>query len=120
VVTGANIRTFGFNSSLVHSVAFSSNGFYLAAAGDVVGLWDLRSGIEIRQPGHSPSAAQSIAFSPGGKLIATGSLSSRSDVAPIRIWEVATGRTVHRMTGHASTVKCVTGDDIQHGNVSQR
>jgi WD40 repeat protein len=55
----------------------------------------------ILQAGHS-SKAEAMAFSPDGRLIATGGM----DTA-IKIWDAATGRVLHTLGGHAGGVKAV-------------
>ena len=52
--------------------------------------------------GHT-AAVFSIAFSPDGKTIASGSLDST-----IRLWDVATSRHLHTLIGHTSDIQSVS------------
>jgi RNA polymerase sigma factor (sigma-70 family) len=65
--------------------------------GGEVGLFDLRSGNEIRKfVGHT-KAISGIAFSPDGRSLVTGS----SDQT-LRLWEIATAKERHRLGAYAS------------------
>lgn len=79
--------------------SFSLSGFMLAAATDkTVCLWEVSTGKEIGQLIGHQKACSSLAFSPDGKTLASGS----SDKS-IRIWEVATCKEV-RQLGHETGV----------------
>ncbi len=56
------------------------------------------------QRGHR-SAVKSVAYSPDGKFIATGSRDNS-----VKLWEVATGREIRTFTGHLSTVNTIAFD----------
>jgi len=77
----------------VTDVAFSPDGNSIAAAclfsreTKPIILWDADTGIRIAHFGVPPGV-QSIAFSPGGKYIASGSAQGDNT---IKLWEVATG-----------------------------
>ncbi|NUQ64750.1 MAG: WD40 repeat domain-containing protein [Pirellulales bacterium] len=78
---------------VVLAVTFSSDGTRLAAAlwtGENEGqawVWDVATGkITLRLAGHT-DLAQTVAFSPDGKLLASGSMD-----ATARLWDLATGQ----------------------------
>jgi WD40 repeat protein/serine/threonine protein kinase len=113
----------------VHSVAFSPSDPRLLATGygghvgvSYVALWDIDAGKEVARlpgvtdlPGFQDSeysgAVGALAFSPDGRYLAAGfgakQLYSRaSHPTPLKVWEVAGRRLVHRLDGH--TGYCVS------------
>jgi WD40 repeat protein/serine/threonine protein kinase len=82
----------GGDRSGVLSVAYSPDGQWLAAAGGVAKLWEVRTGRLVHVlPGHSIFR---VAFSPDGKTMATGG----GDTG-IELWDVATGRELRTFKG---------------------
>jgi dipeptidyl aminopeptidase/acylaminoacyl peptidase len=107
--TGRQLRRFGEGLSSVAALAFSPDGTYLASGGTswaqpgpdrdkhCLRLWDWRSGEEAQQLGFHPRSVSSVAFSPDGKIIASGAVSWQiDDHAPkgtptLRMYDVDTG-----------------------------
>jgi WD40 repeat protein len=81
-----------------------------------VRLWDVESGKERRSfpappgpQGGLPYAARRAALSPDGKTLAIGydradNISIKYRAAPVRIWDVATGKVRHELSGHMNSV----------------
>jgi WD40 repeat protein len=64
-------------------------------------LVDLGSGRELWTATATTGELTTIAFSPDGRLLATG---AGFEETPIRLWDVATGREVGRLEGHTGFV----------------
>jgi WD40 repeat protein len=108
------VRTLSGHTNWVFSVAFSPDGRLLASGscghselyrGCVQGeikLWDVATGREVRTLTGHTDWVRSVAFSPDGRLLASGS----SDDT-IKLWDVASGREVRTLTGHTYGVNSV-------------
>src|SRR5262249_47589801 len=62
-------------------------------------LWDASRGKELRQLGGQGNSVRSVAFAPGGKVIA-----GSSEDGSIRFWDVATGTILAQAEGHRGGV----------------
>jgi WD40 repeat protein len=97
-------------------IAFSPDGSVLATAGagNVTRLWDVAAAQQIRSV--TPGPASDVAFSPDGRLLATGgggtmpaqgvTAAAARDTA-VWLWDVATGSSAGRLTGHGDVVHAV-------------
>ena len=80
---------------------FSPDGKTLASVGSERVLWDVRT----RQPLGPPvisHAALSVAFSPDGAVLASGTMDNT-----VRLWDAKTGRPLGLLTGHTGWVSSV-------------
>ena len=89
----------------VMDVAFSADGKRLAAAAGEPGLfgevtvWDVATGsVQLAFRGHKDSLF-AIAWSPDGKLLATGSYDQL-----IQLWDASTGSPIRELPGHSGAV----------------
>ena len=47
-----------------------------------------------------------VAFTPDGKALASG-IGAKTDPGEVKLWDVATGKELATLTGHANPVRCV-------------
>jgi small GTP-binding protein len=100
--TGSALFQITGRHRMVHSMAFDGDGAMFALGGAIEGtvrLWAIPSGRRLRAlDGHAEKVA-SVAFHPGGGILASASFDST-----IRLWDVATGGTVSIIEGHTNAV----------------
>ena len=99
---GEKVRTVDAHARWIRRVLASPDGSTVASVADdmVCRLWDAETGALRRElkghqaitPHHYPSMLHACAFSPDGKMVATG-----DKVGHIVVWEVASGQTVATM-----------------------
>ncbi len=104
VETLAHVHTFEGHTSLVTSVAFSSDGQTLVSGSwdNTVQLWSVSENKPVHTfKGHTNSVT-SVAFSSDGQTLASG-----SDDNTVRLWSVAEQKPWHTFKGHTNSVTSV-------------
>ncbi len=100
--TGKELRRIENASFNGKGLAFSPDGKTLSSTcggnESVVRLWDVATGKPRLAGGHD-GTIQTVAFSPDGKMVATGTCIGH-DYRSIRVWESATGKLVRKFEGH--------------------
>jgi WD40 repeat protein len=107
VATGKELGVLPKQAHIVATLAFSPDGQTLAS-GDRCGgvtLWDRTTGdvhamLETAENKVFMNEVTALVFSPDGQTLAV------AVERTVRLWEVASGRGVARLEGHAGKVKC--------------
>lgn len=113
VKSGREICTLGKHQLQVSAVAFSPQGEMLASGSfdRTIRLWKVGQALEwkgeVKNRPHSTLsghgwAVLTLAFSPNGKILATG-----SDDNTIKLWDVDTGQVISTLLGHSWPVMSV-------------
>ncbi|XCN75361.1 MAG: hypothetical protein Q3M24_11725 [Candidatus Electrothrix aestuarii] len=90
----------GHHDGQVNDVVFSSDGRTVASASrKEIKIWNAVTGKQLRSLPGQKEGVSSIAFSPDGRLLASGS----SDTT-IVLWEASTGKRVRTLKGHTDRV----------------
>ena len=115
--TGKLIKTFE-HSAAIFSITFSPDGKYIASgshysshgtngylnSGDSsLKMWDLVTGSEIWTFSGHTGGVYSVAFSPDGKYIASG-----SNDHTIKLWDITKGKEVKTLSGHSNSVYSIS------------
>jgi WD40 repeat protein len=114
-VEGARvIQTLTGHTKWVWGLTFSPDGKTLASASidNTIKLWNVETGQELVRPlmKHAesvkeesfPDGVQTVAFSPDGRILASGGRDRR-----VRLWEVASGREIETLLSHTGWVYSV-------------
>jgi RNA polymerase sigma factor (sigma-70 family) len=117
VNTGKELRHFRGSSAQVSVLAYSPDGTRLAAASclkrlpvnvidsegsHIIRLWNTADGKELRQLAGHTDWVNTLAFSPDGKTLVSG-----SDDKTVRCWDPDTGREKQQLRGHQGGVDSV-------------
>ena len=103
---------------LVYDVAFSRDGlFALSTDPEGIQLWDLASGVKLRTLSGHHGNILGVAFSPDGRQALSCSGTDYYDDQlrqelggsdnTVRLWDVASGQELARLSGHSGNVNCV-------------
>jgi WD40 repeat protein/serine/threonine protein kinase len=110
---GTEVRRFVGHQKAICRVACSPTRDYLASCGSdgQVILWDMGTGQEVRRfTGHT-DCVEWVGFSPDGRFLLTteGATGPAGKIGPdqgLRLWEVSSGKELHRFGGIPEKVHC--------------
>ena len=116
------LRTFNSYSN-TDWVAFSPDGHMVAtwggSSGHVVVLWDVPTGNQIRVLSDNAASLGEAAFSPDGRLLATGAFSPLGDDRGLRLWDAGSGKELRRFPGYLGPVFSPDGKLLAAWNKSR-
>jgi WD40 repeat protein len=95
--TGKLIQKLGTKDS-VADVGYSPDGRFLAVTGDAVEIYDAQSHQRLKSFGAVPGYTYEPTFSANGARLVTG-----YSTGVVRVWDVATGREIHKLEGHSDS-----------------
>jgi RNA polymerase sigma factor (sigma-70 family) len=90
------------SSGLQPCLAFAPDGRTLAAAGQELRLWDVRTGEVKPAPDLGPGKWWLVAFSPDGRYLAAGG--ERDKGPAIALWDVRSGKLTATLKGHTRRI----------------
>ena len=93
---------------MVSSVVFSPDGLTFASDSvDGVQVWEAATGQHITTLAGPPNFVTSIAYSPAGTRIATGSADARNAEHTVKLWDVETEENIATLQGHTDLVTTI-------------